>query len=391
MGCRFRGSICVIVCWMSTGWVGTLVAETAPAGPAPHVRPSSITGVQLVSESRPAVEPAATTRSGARIQFEEPIFDFGRVDAGQVLTNNFKFTNIGTEPLEISGVRPGCGCTTAGEWERRLEPGQTGSIPIRVDSATLRGSVTKHIAVTSNDPTQPTVSLEFSVTVWRPIEIIPASAYFRLSATNPATSTRTVRIVSNLEDPLVLSGLSCTNDSFQVELKTLRPGKEFEVLITAVPPFASTRVKTAVTLKTSSPRVPQISFPVTAYSEVPVTVRPAHIILPAESADAGLQASVTIRNSESRTLTLSEASVNLEGAAAEVVVLQPGRLFRLTVSVPPGVRIRPEQNIEASVKTDHPRYPVIKIPVFQSGRRLAILPGQTFPTSNPMPLRAVGD
>src|SRR5216110_2475601 len=77
--------------------------------------------------------PAATISppgaSGAKIQFAEATFDFGKVKGGEVVRHDFVFTNNGTAALEIKDVRSGCGCTTAVNWDRQVEPGKTGVMP----------------------------------------------------------------------------------------------------------------------------------------------------------------------------------------------------------------------------------------------------------------------
>ena len=76
-----------------------------------------------------------------------------------------------------------------------------------------------------------------------------------------------------LEEPLTLSDLQCSNRSFQVELKTVQPGKEFALHVTAVPPFTTPTVYAPITLKTSSAKMPTIN--VSAY----VTVQQAVMVV----------------------------------------------------------------------------------------------------------------
>src|ERR1044071_6693305 len=77
-----------------------------------------------------APSPPAGTKSAAgapetsapRIEFASRVFDFGKVSAGELVRHDFVFTNTGTASLEITDVRPGCGCTTAGPWDRQVPP-----------------------------------------------------------------------------------------------------------------------------------------------------------------------------------------------------------------------------------------------------------------------------
>ena len=63
--------------------------------------------------------------------FSEMDFNFGEIKYTDVVTHDFIVTNTGTATLEIFAVQPDCGCTVAGKWDRQIEPGKTGKIPIR--------------------------------------------------------------------------------------------------------------------------------------------------------------------------------------------------------------------------------------------------------------------
>src|SRR5215213_3502807 len=84
---------------------------------------------------------ANATASGPRIEFSSLIYDFGKVSANELVKHEFVFTNTGKSTLEIIDVRPGCGCTTAGSWDKKVEPGKTGMIPLQFNSAGFGGSV----------------------------------------------------------------------------------------------------------------------------------------------------------------------------------------------------------------------------------------------------------
>jgi len=117
------------------------------------------------------VPPAGT--SGPKIQFAETTFDFGRIGSGQVSRHDFVFTNTGTATLEIKDVRPSCGCTTAGTWDKQVEPGKTGIIPLQFNSTGFSGTVTKTATVTCSDPGQSNLVLQLKASVWKPIDVTP--------------------------------------------------------------------------------------------------------------------------------------------------------------------------------------------------------------------------
>src|ERR1044072_5288197 len=84
---------------------------------------SSIGGVTsdgaLRKTSLPGGEQAKAT--APNIQFAETLYNFGTVKSGEVVSHDFVFTNLGATTLEITDVRPSCGCTTAGSWDKQVE------------------------------------------------------------------------------------------------------------------------------------------------------------------------------------------------------------------------------------------------------------------------------
>src|SRR2546426_11032047 len=87
----------------------------------------------LFGQGAPA--PATTKPKGPHIDFAETSFDFQKVFPTDKPVHEFIFTNSGDAMLEISDVKPGCGCTTAGTWDHQVEPGKTGKIPLQFNPA----------------------------------------------------------------------------------------------------------------------------------------------------------------------------------------------------------------------------------------------------------------
>jgi hypothetical protein len=202
-----------------------------------------ILGSMMVHSARmtavPLISPADVApggRMGPKIKFVAPIFDFGRAAAGKVIQHDFVFINAGDEPLEIKDVRPSCGCTTARAWDRNVEPGKSGIIPIQFNSSGFAGPVFKTAIVVSDDTSATNMILQITGTVWNPIEVTPAFAAFKTTTDVTTNETRVVRIVNNLDEPLELSQPECTNRMFQSVLETIRPGKEFTLQVTFVSP-----------------------------------------------------------------------------------------------------------------------------------------------------------
>ena len=339
--------------------------------------------------------PPVAVSAGARIQFATPVYDFGKTSAGEPVDHNFVFTNTGTATLEISGVRPTCGCTTSGTWDRQVAPGTTGSIPIRFNPSSYSGTVVKTIVVTCNDPTQPNVILQLKGVIWRPIEVSASTLFFNVINDAETNETKVVRIVSNLDEALTLSPPQCTNRAFQVALATVRPGKEFELRVTAVPPFGPALTQAPITIPTSSAKMPSIIVNAYGMAQPAVMVMPTQLVLPAGPLTGPVRTALMIRNNGRAPLKLSDGSVNVTNAQVQVIETLPGRLFNVGVIFPTGLLLQPGQKILVSLKSDHPKYPLISVPVFQQARpavprppvRPALAPRpRPVPTGGPPPL-----
>src|SRR5215510_7123219 len=103
------------------GWLSATLA-IALQGQQPQAVPGVNTSNTTAAVSIPAVT------GGPQIQFDNQVYDFEKVTAGDVVKHTFIFTNTGNQTLELTDVHPSCGCTTAGDWTRKVEPGQTGLI-----------------------------------------------------------------------------------------------------------------------------------------------------------------------------------------------------------------------------------------------------------------------
>ena len=87
------------------------------------------------------------------IKFENTTYDFGKIkEEGGKVTGKFIFTNVGNQPLELTNVRPGCGCTAANYTIGAIAPGEQGYIEATYNPYNRPGAFNKNIRVTTNEP-----------------------------------------------------------------------------------------------------------------------------------------------------------------------------------------------------------------------------------------------
>ena len=99
--------------------------------PGPDEKPKGVKPINevVVDPVAPAVKPMKPEDvQGPHpvIKGDEETHDFGAGWVGPPLKHSFKITNGGDAPLEITRVKPACGCTIAGDYPKTLAPGATG-------------------------------------------------------------------------------------------------------------------------------------------------------------------------------------------------------------------------------------------------------------------------
>ncbi|MBN2352490.1 MAG: DUF1573 domain-containing protein [Spirochaetales bacterium] len=105
---------------------------------------------------------------GPAIKFDSEKYDFGPVQEGVLVRHTFEFTNIGSEPLEIRGLIPACGCTSVGDYDNEVQPGKTGKIDVTLDTRHYDGKITKTVLVGTNIPGNENLTLTLEGTVHTP-------------------------------------------------------------------------------------------------------------------------------------------------------------------------------------------------------------------------------
>ena len=321
-----------------------------------------------------ASPPAATPSMGPRIVFATPTYDFGKVMEGDKVSYDYLFTNTGDEVLEIRNVKPTCGCTTKGEWDRKVEPGQTGKIPITLKTNSVNGSVKKAIRVTTNVPGKALHTLYIKGSVWRPIEITPRYASFGQVVDGAESATKTLRIVSIMEEPLEIQSVKCSSSNFATELETVTPGKEYKLRVSTVPPLKNRTNRGTITLTTSNPQKPKIDILANCYVVPPVKVMPMKILVPPSPITTPSERAVFVNYNVEGSLQISDVQVNSENVSTRVQEQTPGKNYRIIVRFEKDFEYPKDEPLMLSFKTSHPSCSSFRIPIqeqnaTQQGRR----------------------
>ncbi|WP_449400623.1 DUF1573 domain-containing protein [Chryseobacterium wanjuense] len=137
----------------------TETATTDSAAAAPVAGDSTATTVSAETPAALASNQPLTT-----IALSENNFDFGNIKKGDKVEHVYEITNTGTNPLVISEVKPGCGCTAPDFTKEPIMPGKKGKITLHFDSSNFDGNVQKYADVFANVEKTP-IKLTFTANI----------------------------------------------------------------------------------------------------------------------------------------------------------------------------------------------------------------------------------
>ena len=108
--------------------------------------------VAIGANAQETATPNPVNPNAPKFKFESEVVDYGTIEHNADGNREFKFTNVGKEPLIISNAVGSCGCTTP-QWPKEpIKPGA--SAVIKVHYATDRvGAFEKTVTLTSNADT----------------------------------------------------------------------------------------------------------------------------------------------------------------------------------------------------------------------------------------------
>ncbi|MDO8632039.1 MAG: DUF1573 domain-containing protein, partial [Phycisphaerales bacterium] len=294
---------------------------------------------------------------------DEEAHDFGPTWVGPPLAHSFKITNGGDAPLEISRVKPSCGCTIAGNYPKTIAPGETGEFPFSLASNKLRGHFEKSITISSNDPVTPDLRLRLKGEVKRYVEVTPPSANFaRITSQEP--QERIVNLTNNTDNPLKLTLEQPADSKFKAELVEKTPGKQFDLRISAVPPFEPGNLRSTITLKTNIPEQNEVTVDVNGIVPARLEVQPSVVIVnqPRGEDTTGVSRVVRFTNYGKNPVKVLEATVDDPAVTVNVSERKAGESYTVQVQMPAGYQ-PPATGKSITLKTDDTEQPIITVPI----------------------------
>lgn len=121
--------------------------------------------LNISAEIRERFAPADRA-TAPKMDMDKLIVDLGSVKEGDMPVAEFPFKNIGKSTLIVRKLSAACSCITV-ESEKKLSPGETGTIKLKFNSRGRVGEFDKDAILIVNDPNQPELILQIRGTVVR--------------------------------------------------------------------------------------------------------------------------------------------------------------------------------------------------------------------------------
>ena len=296
-----------------------------------------------------------------RAVVDKPIADVGKVKKGEPIRHEFTIRNTGDAPLEITEVKPSCGCTVA-DYDRVIAPGASGAVALVVKTDSFGGGIAKSVTVFTNDTGNPRLNLVVKAIVHEPVVARPGYARFMTVQGQPV-------------DPSVQT-LS-TNDGSKIEVLSVRSPYSFVKAEHAREEGETGRWKIELSLdrdapvgpladyvvvRTSHPEQPEVKIAVSGLVRPIISVAPRVADFGRRELDEPQSKSLEVKNLGPAAIELTEATSDVEGLEAVIEAVEEGKHYRiqltLTEALPKG-----EFEGRLTIRTSSDRQPVVEVPL----------------------------
>lgn len=314
---------------------------------------------------------AADVEAGPKLVVPEKIKDVGTVAQGDVVEVDFALVNEGDETLEIKAVRPTCGCTVA-DFDRQIPAGKTGHVKAKLETRDFSGPISKSILIMTNDPTEPTVTVVIKTTVHPYVEVLPrALVRFNAVQHEPMVQKITVAAAEENRD-FKVTGVSSSVPFLNTEVRPLskdellagKSPQQYEVSLSLEDDAPIGPVNAEIEIATNHPKAQKVPVKVFGVVRALLGVTPSQVQFGSVAAKTKPGRNLILVNNRSggAKVELRSVSVDDPAFAAEVVTIEAGRRYQVTVTIKPDASPGPRDAV-LTLKTSDPEFPELEVPV----------------------------
>lgn len=282
---------------------------------------------------------ASAPKAGAsvgRAAFDRLEQDFGTAKQEQTLRTEFRVTNEGDSPLEVTDLRADCGCAAATMDSRHLEPGASVAIKVTFRTMAATGKLVKRIRVSTNDPAHALVELLLKVDVSAGIVVDPSLFAFGDVPVGTAPSkTLRVQWKEGVGKPFKLTAVEALVADVRLETKPFDapPWHGFEVTASFVKPPRIGVVSGMALLRTDDPDYPRITAALQAFVSGKIWVDRRTVSLGWIPAGKGRATAIVCRGF-TPDVDLGDIKAKSRKGRVEAVPTRSGKDWIVTIKIP---------------------------------------------------------
>lgn len=210
----------------------------------------------------------STSLQSQQLKFLTPrLIKLGRIQQGESVKDEIRFVNTGKTPINISGVKSGCGCTATATKKRRFSPGDTATISFTLNTRGFQGLIRKSLTIQFQEKELKDERLIVEATVYSELSVNPRYIHIREAKHNPDTLITTYFTIQNeSKDPINCSKIYTSNEIVQAfpPSVVIPPGKE-NLIRVELKPRQVGRHTIYVIIVTDNKKKPRINVPIFAH------------------------------------------------------------------------------------------------------------------------------
>jgi hypothetical protein len=342
-----------------------LVAKEKPQAVA--AKPVAV--AEAIAPAAPAEPAAKDLAPKPKAVVAEPVIEAGSIAKGEKIVKEFVIRNEGTVALEISEVRPACGCTVA-DFTKSIAPGASGKVTVTIDTQDFNGPIAKGVTVFTNDTATPQIELTVRAKIEPYVFVKPGYARYITVQGEPKEGTINQTLyapdgssfnVVKVESPwpfLVTSFREAKPDERSSDAK----GKQWHVEMHLSNDAPVGALSDFVNVTTDHPKQKLVQIPVSGF------VRPTIAVTP-PSGDFGkvelkepLKRSINVRNFATEPIKVTSVESSNPNVGVSLDPLQEGREYMVRVTVKPEIGKGPFAT-KVIIHTDSPKAPALEVPI----------------------------
>lgn len=190
--------------------------------------------------------------------------NLGEMESGRVIEGVIQFVNTGNDSVKISGVRTSCGCTVVETQKKTYAPGDTASIPFKLNTRGFKGKVHKSITIQFENEDPPTKLVKLIAHCLNYLECDPRYLAFTQIRVNQDTLLeRQIRLTNHYKEPIRIQSIECEIRQLKIQFKNglIQPDEKM-IIIVELTPDQAYRKSSRLRIKTDNPRIEPIYMPV---------------------------------------------------------------------------------------------------------------------------------